>query len=536
MPDRSPRLTAIAERIVFGRRRITLAFFALATLAMAWQATSLRVDAGFLKLVPVEHEYMRTFLEYREEFGGANRVAVAVIARDGDIFTPEFFARLEQITELVFFLPGVDRTQVYSLFTPNVRYLETVEDGVNAGNVLPADFQPTEAGFSAVRENILKAGIVGRLVANDFSGALVSAQLQEFNPNTGERLDYQNVYRSLEEIRAEVGGSGSPVEIHIIGFAQLVGEIASGASRVALFFALTIVLTAFFLFIHTRSVRFTLLPIACAMAAMVWQLGAIVTLGYGIDPMSILVPFLVFAIGVSHGVQMVGATQAESFRGVPPLDAARTSFRRILLPGVVALASDTAGFITISLIEVPVIQEIALSASLGVAAIILTNLALLPVLLSFARTGESDRDGALVRDRRLHVLWTALTRFTRRGPSIAIIVVFGNRRGRKYPLRLVGANRRSSPRRPGIASGFHIQPGCGHHRETVRDRCRRVHGICGIPSRWLHRIPHDEPPRPLRMAYAQCRRRPVRRRHVGCRPCRRVGAEGRRPELVDHPA
>ena len=421
MPGNS-RLTTIAERIVFGRRRVTLAFFVLATLAMAWQAANLRVDAGFLKLVPVEHEFMQTFLEHRDEFGGANRVAVAVIARNGDMFTPEFFARLEQITELVFFLPGVDRTQVYSLFTPNVRYLETVEDGINAGNVLPADFQPTKAGFAAVRENILKAGIVGRLVADDFSGALVSAQLQEFNPNTGEKLDYQNVYQALEEIRAEVGRPGSPVDIHVIGFAQLVGEIASGASRVAMFFGLTILLTAFFLFLHTRSIRFTLMPIACAMAAMVWQLGAIVTLGYGIDPMSILVPFLVFAIGVSHGVQMVGATQAESLRGTPPLDAARASFRRILLPGVVALASDTAGFITISLIEVPVIQEIALSASLGVAAIILTNLALLPVLLSYARSGESDRDGAQPRDRRLYVLWSVLARVTHRGPSIAIIV------------------------------------------------------------------------------------------------------------------
>ncbi len=421
MARRVPWLTAAAERLVFGRRRLTLAFFALVTLALAWQAASLRVDAGFLKLVPVEHAYMQTFLEHRDEFGGANRVAVAVIARNGDMFTPEFFAVLEQVTDSVFFLPGVDRTQVYSLFTPNVRYLETVEDGIISGNVLPADFEPTEAGFAQVRENILKAGLRGRLVANDFSGALVSAQLQEVNPNTGEKLDYRNVARTLEEIRAKAGGPDRQTDVHIIGFAQLVGEIASGATRVVMFFLLAILLTAFFLFVHTRSLRFTLMPIASALTAMVWQLGSLVTLGYGIDPMSILVPFLVFAIGVSHGVQMVGAMQAESFQGVLPLGAARASFRRILLPGTVALASDTAGFITISLIKVPVIQEIAVAASLGVAAIILTNLALLPVLLSFASTSERDRRGALIRDRRLHVLWAMIARITRRGPSLVAI-------------------------------------------------------------------------------------------------------------------
>ena len=76
---------------------------------------------------------------------------------------------------------------------------------------------------------------------------------------------------------------------------------------------------------------------------MAWQLGALAGLGYGIDPMSILVPFLVFAIGVSHGVQMVSAVRAEVVDGVAPLEAARKSLRRLLLPGAVALASDSVG-------------------------------------------------------------------------------------------------------------------------------------------------------------------------------------------------
>ena len=119
----------LVDRLVFGRRRVTAAAFALATLAMAWSAaTGLRVDAGFTKQLPVAHEYMRTFLEHRDDFGGADRVAVALAARGGDMFTPEFFALLRQVTDAVFFLPGVDRTQVYSPLTPNVRYIEVVED------------------------------------------------------------------------------------------------------------------------------------------------------------------------------------------------------------------------------------------------------------------------------------------------------------------------------------------------------------------------------------------------------------------------
>ncbi|MCY4441256.1 MAG: RND family transporter, partial [Deltaproteobacteria bacterium] len=292
MPDAleaSPtnRLTACIERLLFRRRALVLAAFALITLTMGWYAAQLRVDAGFFKLVPLEHEYMRTFLKHQEEFGNADRVLIALTARQGDMFSAEFFAVLKQVTDAMFFLPGIDRTQVYSILTPNVRYIEVVEDGITAGNVLPADFQPTEAGLARVRENAIKAGVVGRLVANDFTGAIVSGRLQEFHPNTGERLDYIEVARQLEEVRGKAEASGD-VNVHVIGFAKLVGDVAAGAARVIAFFGITFLITALFVFLYTRSVRLTIPPLVCSLVAVVWQLGTVTALGFGIAPMSIL--------------------------------------------------------------------------------------------------------------------------------------------------------------------------------------------------------------------------------------------------------
>ncbi|MDE0111283.1 MAG: MMPL family transporter [Albidovulum sp.] len=417
-------MTEFVEKILFTRRRLVLVAFALATLAMGWFASGLRIDAGFTKLVPVEHEYMRTFLQYRDEFGGADRVVIAVMARDGDIFTPEFFAAMKVVTDETFFLPGVDRAQVFSFLTPNVRFIEVVEDGIAAGNVMPPDFEPTEAGFARVRENIVKAGLVGRLVANDFSGAIVTARLQEFNPNTGERLDYFEVARDLEQIRADIGASpdiGKHVDLRIIGFAKIIGDIADGAIKVVAFFGITFLITALFVYSYTKSIRLTLAPLACSMIAVVWQLGGVTGLGFGIDPMSILLPFLVFAIGVSHGVQMVSSVRAEAAAGASGLDAARASVRRLLFPGAVALVSDSVGFISISLIEVQVIKEIAITASLGIAAIILTNLGLLPVLLSYFDADEKERLAAQERDSSLRVVWSLVARVARRGPAAVVI-------------------------------------------------------------------------------------------------------------------
>ncbi|MGB5551371.1 MAG: MMPL family transporter [Thermoanaerobaculia bacterium] len=413
------------QNLIFGNRRLVVAIFALMTAFMAFQASNLRIDAGFAKLLPLEHEYMKTYVEYRDAFGGANRVVIAIRARDGDIFTPKFFEVLQQVTDDVFFIPGVDRTRVMSLFTPNVRFTEVVEDGISGGNVIPDDFEMNDEGLGKVRANLLKSAYVGRLVANDFSSALVVASLLEINPTTGERLDYLNVADQLEEVRKKYSNHEVGVEFdyHIIGFAKVIGDIASGVARVVLFFLVAFFITAVFVYLYSQSAKLTLIVVGCSLIAVIWQLGLVTLLGFGIDPMSILVPFLIFAIGVSHGVQMVSAFRAEVYEGSNSLDAAKIGFRKLIIPGSIALLSDTIGFITIMLIKIRMIQEMAITASLGVAVIILTDLVLVPVLLSYVNLDEKYETKLRTRASKMDNLWSVLAKVAAPRPAAIIVLV-----------------------------------------------------------------------------------------------------------------
>ncbi|MBW2503455.1 MAG: MMPL family transporter [Deltaproteobacteria bacterium] len=427
------------ETLVFKARPLLIAFFVLATLVMAYGLSNMHVDAGYLKHLPLQHEYMQTFVKYQDEFGGANRILVALKARNGNIFTKSFFDALRKATDEVFFLPGVDRSQVRSLFTPNVRFTEVVEDGIAGGNVVPADFQPTPEGLAEVRKNILKSGIIGRLVANDFSAAIISAELLEIDPNTGEQLDFIAVGRQLEkQLRGQF--ENEQTSVHIIGYAKVVADIADGAKRVILFFIVAFLVSGFLVYVFTRSHRITILVLICALVAVVWQLGLLTYLGFGIDPMGILVPFLIFAISVSHGVQMITANRAEVFEGADSLSAARSSFRRLLVPGAVALLSDTIGFITIMLISIEVIQQMAITASLGVATIILTNLLLLPVLLSYIGYPADYRQRLHHRVEKMDRIWLRVAKIAKPWPAASLILValallvFGAMRGSQIEI------------------------------------------------------------------------------------------------------
>ena len=421
-------ILARVERLIFGRKGLVLGLFALLTAFFLYNAvTHLRVDAAFSKQLPLEHPYMQTFLDHYDQFGGADRIIVALVAEDGDMFDPEFFTALQKATDAVFFVPGVDRPKVQSLFTPNVRYLEVVEDGIQGGNVIPDDFVAPEAtaeDLATARENILKANIVGRLVANDFSGAIISASLLEINPETQERINYFEVAQKLEdEVRDTI--QTDEISVHIIGFAKVVGDIKDGATRVVLFFLIAFLITAVLVYLYSQSLKLTIVPLVCSVVAVIWQLGMLPLLNFGLDPMGLLVPFLVFAIGVSHGVQMISSIRAEMFGRQCDIEtAARVAFRQLAVPGFIALASDTIGFVTILFIDIRIIQEMAIGASVGVASIILTNLVLLPVLACYLKL-DMDKYMPKVKRRAesLAPLWEGLSKVATKGPATVVLLV-----------------------------------------------------------------------------------------------------------------
>jgi predicted RND superfamily exporter protein len=442
------RLHKIATFLINNRYGI-VALFVVITIAMVFSMSQLKIETGFKKQLPLKHEYMQTFLQYEKEFGGANRVLVALVARDGNMFTPEYCEAFETITDQVFFIPGVDRASVRSIFTPNVRFVEVVEDGFAGGNVIPADFAPSPAMFEHVRSNIVKSGEVGRLVSADFSGAMVWANLMEENPQTGEKLGYREVASQLEAIRTQF--EGDDFTVHIIGFAKIVGDISDGAKSVVWFFLVALIITAILLYIYSKSIWLTALPLACSLVAVIWQMGTLSLLGYSLDPMNILTPFLIFAIGVSHGVQKISAWRVEkefgghtpdywllkgvtSLNEIPrrsPMHGSRETIKKLLAPGVIALVSDTIGFLTILFINIRIIQELAITASIGVAVIILTNLLLLPVLLSWVqlKNPEQYRRRMLENAAKKSPVFDFLADFTRpdraRLAIGAAVVLFG---------------------------------------------------------------------------------------------------------------
>jgi uncharacterized protein len=451
------RFVLACERLIFGHRAAVLALLVLITAAAAVFAARLHMTAGFGKQLPLGHEYTETFVKYKDVLFGANRLIVVVHARQGDLWKPETLKKLNEVTQALLYLPGVDRRSVTSLWTPNTRVMQVTEEGYEARDVIGGDITPEKLDAKTVakiRDNVVQGGYMGSLVASDSSGAMVTADLLDVDPKTKLPTDYIALGPQIEaELRGKFEDAGH--EIRIIGFAKQISDIAEGAQGVVVFFVLAFVLTALAVWWYCRSWAFTAAALTCSLVSLIWQFASLQLLGYGLDPLAILVPFLVFAIGVSHGVQQINTIVREIGTGTSAFDAARHSFGALLVPGTMALITAFVGFATLLLIPIPMIRELAITASLGVAYKIVTNLIMLPVVASFVKlpAGYGERMKAVRETRSLAVL--ALARLAEPRPARVVVgmaaVLFG--------LAVWGSRDRHI--------GY-VQPGAPELRDTAR--------------------------------------------------------------------
>ncbi len=428
MTKHQQKPASFLERLIFNNRPAVILICLLISVFLFYQAAQVRPSTSFEKMIPLGHPYIQNMLQHRDDLANlGNTVRISVEAKDGDIFSREYMETLRQIHDEVFYIQGVDRSNMKSLWSPSVRWTEVTEQGFAGGEVIPQTYDGSPESLDDLRSNILKSGQIGRLVANDFKSSIIDVPLMESYSDPDDRskqikLDYQKFSHELEEkIRDKYEAQNPNVEIHIIGFAKKVGDLIDGLVGVALFFFVAIGITLALLLWFTRCVKSTIAVVVTTLIAVAWQLGLLHTLGFGLDPYSMLVPFLVFAIGISHGVQKINGIAMASGETDDPLAAARMAFRQLFIPGMVALASDAVGFVTLLLIDIGVIRELAIGASLGVAVIILTNLILLPVAISYMGISQRAVKQAREEASRDHPFWRALSSFA--SPTVAPISI-----------------------------------------------------------------------------------------------------------------
>ncbi|MBO6754338.1 MAG: MMPL family transporter [Spongiibacter sp.] len=376
----------LLELWIFNNPRKVLTLIALLTLFFALRIPGLKIYTDFADLLPQQHPYIHLHNSIKDDFGGANVLVVGIEFDEGDIFTNERLALIDRVTQAVDNLPGVNHNLVSSVTHRNSRKIWLTEVGsINSQPYFDATKGPYDAEALAGMKADVSANprVFGPLVAPDLKMALVKAQLIE------GQLDYEKTFIQLRDLRDEVTADG--ITLYATGQPVLVGWAYTYMDQILQIFAFTVLTMLALLIFHFRKAYGVLIPLGGVLISTVWGLGIISLLGYNLDPLGLVIPFLIAARAMSHGVQLVERYYAEAASSGNGPAAAKATFDSLFRPGSLGVVSDAIGLLLIAVGSIPLNTHLGIYASMWAITVVFSVLIGVPLLLSILPTPREPR-------------------------------------------------------------------------------------------------------------------------------------------------
>ncbi len=366
---------------------LTCAFTAL----MLFYAVKIEMFTEFGDLLPYRHPFVQVHTKFANQFGGANNITIMVEVKNGTIFNVDTLSKIYKMTQAVDVLPSINHDQIDSIGHRSTRYL-TMRGGSIATPPVMRRPPSSDKDVNEIRNIVHDSeNIHGVLVSLDDKAALIRANFFE------GRVNYRQLFYEVnDEIIKPYQDDNTT--IWVAGEPRLYGWIYHYTGEVWYIFGGCTVFLWILLYMYFHDWRGALRPTLTGVMSAIWGLGVVQMIGFPLDPLALVIPFFVTARSVSHSVQMHDRYYEEYHRhdwNKP--QAIVAAFAELFEPTLSGIVTDALGMLVIVLVPVVVLQRIAISASIWVAAIVLSELILNPILYYYLKAPE--KENVLVREQ-----------------------------------------------------------------------------------------------------------------------------------------
>ncbi len=370
--------------IIIGKRGIFLTVLTALTLFFFYLiVTRLTVKTSFDDLLPTNHPYTKLYYEIRDRFGGANKVVIMIQVRDkedggqySDIFNYETLKKIRDISDDAYKMKAADPFKVFSLAGNNVKDIKMTAWGMQVASVMYPDIPETPEQIAQLRRTVYGSPMCyPGLVSLDSKKTIITVDFFE------EQLDYDVCFKELKAIRGKYEDNNHIIAIS--GEPMHLGYINSYINDILKVLAYTtIAMMLWFLFCF-RTKRGMLVPIVAAAVSAIWGLGFLSLKKFNLDPLAMVLPFLIAAMAASHAAQVIKRHMEDAARLGNSPDAAKSVIQHLFTPAFASIITEAGGLVVIALVPIPILNKICIACCYWAFITVIIDMMLVPILLSY---------------------------------------------------------------------------------------------------------------------------------------------------------
>jgi predicted RND superfamily exporter protein len=366
------------------------------TLFMIYAASRVQVGTRFVDFFPSYHPYVLLNGKYSRSFGGAETLSIMLRVKHGDIFNHDTLKKIQDLNHEMDSLPGVNHEEVFSLASFRVSYVQAQSGALVTKPYMFPDVPNTPQGIAALRANVVAHwDALRQLVSADYKNAMVTGSFND------EAINYREFFKKVQHIVEENQSPND--EIFVAGEPMTRGWGYHYLPELLLIIIISLAVIVLIHYYGIRGVARWWAPLMTGTCSALWGMGFTGLIGFQLDPVMLVIPFILTARDVSHGIQWQRRFYSESERTGGDVHAAVVSTTNLMLPpGLVAILADIFGIIFVSFSGIPVLHHIALTGAVWVAASLLMVFVFQPIVMSYlppptreASTIEAELTGGL---------------------------------------------------------------------------------------------------------------------------------------------
>jgi len=379
---------------IMEKRMIFLTIISLISLFFVFKVKDLKVYTKFSDLLPQKHEYIKLHNRIRNKFGGANTMVMVLQVKEGDIFNPTTLQKIRDMTDELYLIPGVDRFKILSIAVNLLVDMVVTSGGFTFQPIMWPDVPRTQEEIENLRERVYASVFYGSFVWFDNKKALITADFFE------DEIDYSVVFKELRRIQEKYEDGNHILAIN--GEPMHLGYIDSYVDEIFLIMIGTFLVMFILFYYWYRSLRAAVIPFLAAFISGLWGLGFMCLLGYNLDPLILVFPFLVASRAACHTLQIIKRYTEECLITREGKSACKRVIEGMFKPGFTAITTDAMGIILIALTPIQILQKISLSCTFWCIAQVIIAIILVPIILSYLPVSSSllkklERKGILDR-------------------------------------------------------------------------------------------------------------------------------------------
>jgi len=361
---------------IINRRLLVLLVIILITGYFFYHMLQLRIFTNFNELLPQSHAYVKTHNEFRKVFGGLNFLVMMVSVKEGTIFNQQTLKKIRYITDELEGIPATDRYRITSITHRKLKKSKITSWGMEAVPLMWPKIPKNEEEMEALKEAIYSnEAYYGTYVTFDSKKATIFADFFD------EDLDYTVVYNELERLRSETEDENTTVSI--IGNPMHLGAVASMINEMNLIMIGTGILMPVLIYLAFRSLLAALFVPFTAVVSGIWGLGFMSLMGYNLDPLIFVMPFLISLMAFRHSHQLYNRYFEEYIKTRDKLACIRVIIEEMFLPGVTSIVTDAFGIAIVAIAPIPVLQKMAIAGCFWCFVTVIIGLILTPIVLSY---------------------------------------------------------------------------------------------------------------------------------------------------------